>query len=238
MTFQDLLQTILRFLNFPEDASFADMRNFLLETGLCRYYLILSENEDKYYSLYSRQEVLARKAEGLPLDHCLSDAVEIIDENKTYSPLSDPRYAQERVVFPEDGDDSETGGATRFRKAFRSAVSWFRLFMAGCASGVVDTDTLNKFGSTRKLLMRFKNSKDPLNPILVPIGKGKEDMDDIIQRRVLTEWVYPFIFTDNGLELSRVRRCRNCGTYFLGRRASATFCTSKCRMAHYYASRS
>ncbi len=237
-TQKELLQTILRFLNFSEDATFSDMRDFLLETGLCRYELILSESENKSYSLYSRQEVLAREAEELPVNITLSQAAEPVDESKPYTLLTDPRFARERVIFPEDGDDSESGGTARFRKAFRSVISWFRLFMAGCASGVVDVETLNRFRTTRKLIMEFKAAKDPLNPILIPIGERKGELDDIIERRILAEWVYPFIFTDSGHELARVHRCRNCGQYFLGKRASATFCTTKCRMAHYYASRS
>lgn len=242
MTRNDLLQSILRFLNFPEDATFMDMREFLLETGLCRFELKLSGNESETYSLYSRQAVLARKAEGLPVGFDISLAAAPVDESKAHTLLSDPKDSRERIVFPDDGPDdgdgSESGETARFRRAFRSAVGWFRLFMAGCASGVVDVETLNKFRTTRKLIMEFKGTKDPMNPILVPVGKIEDEPDDIIERRILAEWIYPFIFTDNGHELSHVHRCRNCGAYFLGKRASATFCTTKCRMAHYYVSRS
>ena len=237
MAANELLQNMIRFLNFPEDAPFETMRDFLQKAELCRYELILSEDDQKSYSLYTKQEVLARRAEGLPVGLWLTEAATPIDENKTYTLLTDPAFARERVVFPEPGDNSETGGIARFRQAFRSALTWFQNFMAGCAAGSMDIETLNTHKTSRKLIMEFRPSKDPMNPILAPIGMSEDELDGDIKRRMLAVWVYPFIFAGNGRELSKVRRCQHCGTYFLGQRVSATFCTSKCRMAHYYANR-
>ncbi len=237
MTFNELLQNMLRFLNFPEDAPFKDTRDFLQKAGLCRYELILSEGENKSYSLYSKQEALERQARGMPVGSWLLSAAAPMDENKAHTLMTDPKIARERVVFPEDGDDSETGGSARFRQAFRAALAWFQEFMAGCASGSMDIETLNSHRTIRKLILEFRPSKDPMNPILAPIGMPEEEFDDDIKRRMLALWIYPFIFTGNGRELSKIRRCQHCGAYFLGRRVSATFCTTKCRMARHYASR-
>ena len=173
MTFNELLHSMIKFLNFPKDASFEDMRNFLQEAGLCRYEFILPGDDANSHSLYTKQEVLTRQAEGFPVGSWLSQAVEPVAESKTYTLLTDPKFARESVIFPEDGDDSETGGTARFRQAFRSVVIWFQDLMAGCAAGNVDIEALNTHRTTHKLIMEFRPSKDPMNPILAPIGMSE-----------------------------------------------------------------
>lgn len=246
MRVDETLQKIIHFLNFPADAPLEDMREFLQQAGLCRYELILPEDGHKSYSLYSRQEILARLEAGLPMDHWLARAAAPVDESGTYTRLTDPALARAGVAFPED-DGTADGGAARLRRAFQDVRVWFQEFMSGCAAGEMNVETLNAHGPRRNLLLEFRAARDRLNPVLTPVGlsglSGPADLaeeacDSDVKGRLLALWVYPLIFSGNGRELARVRRCRQCGTHFPGRRVSASFCTAKCRMAHHYAHRS
>ena len=111
--------------------------------------------------------------------------------------------------------------------------------MLGCSAGVVDVATLNKYKCTRALILEFQQTKNTMNPVLSPIGwrDGSKNSDGTIERLILSSWIYPFLFTANGEELSKIRRCRQCGIFFKGIRLSAAFCTTKCRMAWNYAHR-
>lgn len=230
MNTESLIQDILDVLNFPEDAPFEVTRNFLLEKALCRFELVVADDADRYYSLFSREEVIWRQAQGLPLSLPLLAAIEPIDENRTWTLLGDPRFYQDRVIFPETGQN----GADLTR-AFGTVVRWFQTFMLGCSAGVMDVATLNKFTSPRKLVLEFQQTKDTMNPILVPTGIREEETDGIVERKILESLIYPFLFSGSGDTLARIRRCRQCGTFFRGVRLHASFCTTKCRMAWNYA---
>ena len=99
----------------------------------------------------------------------------------------------------------------------------------------MNVDTLNTYRSYHEPRLEFRLAKDPMNPVLTPMALPESDMDDIIERKIITTWIYPFIFTGNGGELSKVRCCRHCGRYFASARQSAIFCDAKCRAAHHYA---
>ena len=233
MSGQDLFQNMLTFLNLPEEATLEDMRRFLQGAGLCHDELILGDDENKIYSLYTKAELSRRKERGDQVSFALSQTMEPVIEGKTYTLLSDPAYDRERVIFP-DVDDSAA-----VKQAFRSLVRWFQTFMLGCSAGVVDVATLNEYRCTRALILEFQPTKNAMNPLLVPVGWREElrNVDGVIQRMILSEWIYPFLFTANGDALSKIRRCRQCGTFFKGQRLSATFCTTKCRMAWNYTHR-
>lgn len=228
---RDIGQAILDFLNFSESASFEDIRSFLQGTGLCRRELILEEDAGRFYSLFSKDEVLERKARGLPLSVALERAA-AQKADESVPPLCDYRAS---VVFPRLGPDGDDGAP--LRRAFHSVVRWFRVFMLGCAAGVMDVDTLNAYASTRRLVLEFRSGKNSMNPVLSPTAMREDVVDGPIEREILARWIYPFIFTGNGHMVSLVRRCRQCGLFFKGKRLHASFCTAKCRMAWNYANR-
>ncbi|MDL2226529.1 hypothetical protein LJB86_02600 [Deltaproteobacteria bacterium OttesenSCG-928-M10] len=228
-----LITEMLELLNFPENPSLEDMRSFLIKYGFCHDELVLTEDESRYYSLLTRQEVLDRKASNAKVSYALSLATDPIDENRTYSILAgSPKEYRECVKFPEDDD------ALALKQAFKKVMVWFQTFMAGCTAGVMDVATLNKYKTTRALIMEFRPTKDPMNPLLAPVGLRDDGFDLPIERAIILSWIYPFIFSGNGKELAKMRRCRQCGKFFLGVRLSAAFCSTKCRMAYNYANRS
>lgn len=233
MSSKQLFKSILAFLNFPEDASVEVIRKFLQDEGLCQDVLILGDVEDKIYSLYTKAEVETRKAQGEVVSSELSHAIAPMEVGNAYYLLSDPKYYRERVIFP----DADSGEA--LKRAFRSIIHWFQTFMLACSAGLVDVATLNKYKCVRALVLEFQQTKNAMNPVLSPVGwrEGGRAFDGVIERMILSAWIYPFIFTANGEELSKIRRCRQCGTFFKGVRLSASFCTTKCRMAWNYAHR-
>ena len=232
MSNNQLIIEMLELLNFPEDGDLEGIRAFLITHNFCCDELVLTEDEGKYYSLFTRQEVLDRKASGMKVSYALSLATEPIDESRTYSLLAGSlKEYRERVKFPEDDD------ALALKQTFRKIVTWFQTFMAGCAAGVMDVATLNNYKTTRALIMEFRATKDEMNPILVPVGLRDDGIDLPIERAIILSWIYPFIFTGNGKELAKMRRCRQCGNFFMGVRLSAAFCSTKCRMAYNYANR-
>lgn len=233
MSAQNLFQSMITFLNFPEDASIEDIRHFLQGEDLCHDKFIFGDDEGKIYSLYTKAELATRTVRGERVSLELSAAAEPAEDGKHRTLLIDPTYYRECVIFP-DAD----GGAA-LRQAFRSLVSWFQTFMLGCSAGVLDVATLNKYRCVRALVMEFQQTKNTMNPVLSPVGwrKDLKNFDGVTQRMILSEWIYPFVFTANGEALSKIRRCRQCGTFFKGIRLSAIFCTTKCRMAWNYAHR-
>ena len=240
MTIEELIHNILAFLNFPEEATFIDIRNFLLEKNLCRFALIVGDDKDNHYSLFSKDEILASQSQGLAVSLPLSQATCIINETQTPTLLADPAYYQKRVIFPATatatttapgpGDEGDT-----LPQAFRNVIRWFQTFMLGCSAGVMDVPTLNRFKSTRKMVLEFKQTKDSMNPILSPVEMLEDGMDEPLEQKILSSWIYPFIFMNSGGTLAKIRRCRQCGNFFKGARLHATFCTTKCRMGWNYA---
>lgn len=233
MPAKKLYQSILTLLNFSETPSLEAIRAFLQHEGLCLDALILDDDKNTIYSLYTQEEVKTRKARGEYVSLPLSLAAEPEAESHPPTLLSDPAFYQERVLFPSTDDGA------MLQQAFHSVVCWFRAFMLGCSAGVIDVATLNKYKSTRALILEFQQTKNTMNPVLSPVG-WREDAKlytSSVERAILSAWIYPFIFTATGEELSKIRRCRQCGTFFVGIRLSATFCTTKCRMAWNYAHR-
>ena len=114
MPTKDLFQSMLAFLNFPENVSVVKVRKFLQDEGLCQDELILGDEENTIYSLYSQKEVEARKARGEPVSLSLLQAMKPVEDGKTYSLLTDPAYYRERVIFP----DADEGAA--LKQAFSS----------------------------------------------------------------------------------------------------------------------
>ena len=63
MPTKDLFQSMLAFLNFPENVSVVKVRKFLQDEGLCQDELILGDEENTIYSLYSQKH--AKREESL-----------------------------------------------------------------------------------------------------------------------------------------------------------------------------
>lgn len=232
---EQYIQNILDFLNFPEDASFEDIRNYLLEKEFCRFELVVKNDEETFHSLFFRHEVQERQAAGLPVSVPLSQAIRPVDDKQTYSLITDPAYYREHVIFPDPAPAGDGGAACK--AAFYTVVRWFQTFMLGCSAGVIDVATLNRFKSTRRLILEFRQTRDAMNPILLPIGMEENTVDGLLEQKILTSLIYPFIFNSAGDALARIKRCRQCGRFFHGVRLHASFCSTKCRMAWNYASR-
>ena len=236
MTDQKRLALITEFLNLQADSPFSSAKKILQESMLCRYILSFSGSGLKF-SLLTREKVMAvddnRDTSRYSINRLLSEMAPA-DETMKHSLLGKAAAMKEGIIFPEDTDQT-TGlrGRELLVQELFKAVVWFQAFMAGCEAGRMDTGTLNEFKYTKGVILEFKPSKNLMNPAL-SAAQLLDTQDDIIERKVLCNFVYPFLFSGQGNELSKVRRCRNCGTYFLGKRVSATFCGSKCRGAFYY----
>lgn len=229
MTSANLLDEIITFLNFPPKAGVDHIRQFIMGHKFGHDHLSLTGDEGKYYSLLTRAEVLARQEIGEKISPGLLAAAKPGPKKKGFSLSDDHQYS--RVFFPED-DDGQA-----LKEAFRSVVIWFQAFMEGCTDGVMDVATLNSFLPTSHLNLEFKTTLDMMNPVLAPVGLLADDLVLPLEQSILLLWIYPFIFNNNGQALTKLRRCRQCGTFFRGQRLSATFCTTKCRMAYNYAHR-
>jgi hypothetical protein len=236
MTDQKRLTLIIDFLNLKADSPFSSAKKILQDSMLCWYILSFSELDAKF-SLLTRAEVAKVEDERDTSQYSINrlyTEIAPVDGSMARTILGKIAIMKEGIVFPEDTDQA-TGqrGRELFVRELFKAVKWFQAFMAGCEAGRMDIKTLNEFKYTEGVTMEFKPSKNPMNPAL-SAAQLLDTGDDIIERKVLCNFVYPFLFSGQGNELSKVRRCRNCGTYFLGKRVSATFCGSKCRGAFYY----
>jgi hypothetical protein len=236
VTDQKHLKLLIDFLNLKEDSSFYSAKRILRDSMLCRYILSFSESNMKF-SLLTREEVAkvedGRDTSGYSLNRLRSEMASV-DESITRTLLSKIATMKESIIFPED-INTETGlsGRDLFIQELFKAVKWFHAFMAGCESGRMDIGTLNEFKYTKGIVLEFKPSKNPMNPAL-SAAELLDVGDDIIERKLLCNFIYPFLFSGQGNLLSKIRRCRNCGAYFPAKRVSATFCGSKCRSAFYY----
>ena len=236
MTDQKRLTLIIDFLNLKADSSFAYAGKILQESMLCRYILSFA-NSDRKFSLLTREEATKidddRDTSRRSVNR-LHTEIAPVDESATQTILGSLWAEKEGIIFPEDADaETELRGRDLLIRELSKAVKWFQAFMAGCEAGRMDIGALNEFKYTKGVIMEFKPSKNPMNPAL-SAAQLLDTGDDIIERKVLCNFIYPFLFSGQGNELSKVRRCRNCGTYFLGKRISATFCGNKCRSAFYY----
>ena len=236
MTDQQHTQLIIDFLNLEADSPFPDAKRILQESMLCRYILSFSAS-DKKFSLLARKEVAEvedeRDSSRTSLATLRTETAPVAETGRR-SLIGKIAAMREGIIFLED-IDPETGmrGQDLLMRELFNAVEWFQVFMAGCASGRMDVGTLNKFKYTKGVVMEFIPSRNPMNPAL-SVAELFDTGDDIIERKLLCNFIYPFLFSGQGNELSKIRRCRHCGAYFLGKRVSATFCSSKCRGAFYY----
>lgn len=236
MNCQRRLTLIMDFLNLEADSPFLSVANLLQDGMLCRYILSFA-NSNRKFSLLTREEVSliedSRDSSHWSINR-LRREIAPVDENVGHTILTRIATKKEGIIFPEDIVNTGIRGHDMFVRELFSVVEWFRIFMAGCESGRMDIGTLNEFKYTKGVIMEFKLSRNPMNPAL-SVAQLFDTGDDIIERKLLCNLIYPFLFSGQGNELSKVRRCRNCGRYFLGKRISATFCGSKCRGTFYYA---
>jgi len=226
------LKWILDFLNLKADSPFRHAKRVLRESSLCRY-VLESARTDRKFCLLTRREVAEAEDSQETSRQSLAWLRREVrpaeaNEIKTFLGMN------EGLIFPEDVD-AVTGslGQDLLVTELFKAVEWFRAFMAGCEAGRMDVGTLNEFKFTRGLLMEFRPSRNPMNPEL-SAAELLDMGDDLIERKLLCHLIYPFLFSGQGHELSKVRRCRRCGIYFLAKRVSAAFCGSQCRGSYYY----
>jgi len=129
------------------------------------------------------------------------------------------------TIFPEDVDAvMEIVGAESCVQCITDVMIWFRAFIDKCSNSVLDVETLNAYQSINLLQLKFGEGKNKMMPYF-----------ENIKRVIIRTMIYPFVFTNSGSELSKIRECRWCGTYFLWKRLSATFCSAKCRWAFHHA---
>ena len=236
MPYQHRLTQLSNFLNITEKTPFPDALKILRAGQLCRYLMRIS-GEDKEFSLLTRQETYDAHEESdthRPSLNMLKSALTADDPVQHRTVLTTFFDFKERIVFPDDIEDA-TGrhGQELFMAALFQTVEWFRSFMAGCESGHMDIQALNEFKHTKGVVMTFQPSRNPMTPAF-SVAELYDTGDDVIERKLLCNFIYPFLFSGQGSELMKVRRCRNCGLYFIGKRVSATFCGTKCRNTYYY----
>ncbi|CAK7043028.1 MAG: hypothetical protein DELT_02909 [Desulfovibrio sp.] len=230
------LKQLCDFINIEKETPFSSALKVLRDSRVCRYLLHIS-GQDREFSLLTRKEARDAHEESdvhrPSLSRLKSALTANIPENHR-TLLTDFSDLKERIVFPDDIEDA-TGrcGQELFMAALFQTVKWFRSFMAGCESGHMDIKTLNEFKYTKGFILEFQPSGNPMNPAL-SAAELYDTGDDVIERKLLCNFIYPFLFSNQGSELTKVRRCRNCGTYFIGKRVSATFCGTKCRNTYYY----
>lgn len=233
---QNSLNLLINFLNIKNTTSFACVLPILRTSRICRYVFCMA-GEKKKFSLLTRQEVLdAHEENDIHRPHLNTLKLALVNNDPTTkkSLLTNFSSIEEDIVFPEDIERiSGVLGQHLFMKSLLRAVEWFQHFMAGCEAGYIDVQTLNDFKFTKGFIMEFQPSKNPMNPML-SVAELYDTGDDIIERKLLCNFIYPFLFSGQGSELMKVRKCRYCGTYFIGKRISATFCRTKCRNSYYY----
>ena len=217
------LAMIVDFLNLENVRDVDTIKKFLVGSSLCDGELFLAEKSDpKYFGLATREAAI-------------KDPNHTLNWYTTEPPKS--LLGRPDVIFLDDVD-SETGlsGEQRFIELFSEVVLWFQRFMATCEAGQMDVATLNRFKSTKSLVFVFEPSSNKLNPSLKVIAQN-EPFDERIEVRILNKFIYPIIFSNAGKELLKIKRCRYCRRYFLGKRLSATFCSDTCRGGFHYANR-
>lgn len=225
------IKTILAILNMREDSSFAGLSKFLRQAGLCDY-LLITDNGQKIFSLFTMREAEKLEVkvyqEGGPIPPTEPGMLQLEQRLRKIAP-----NMRLQIIFPEDMGQS---GGQQAVRAFHQVANWFRAFINGCMAGRMDIAVLNRFKQTRGLVLEFTASANPLRPQL-SVAELNHTSDDLIERKILSTLIYPFIFSQKGGELARIRQCRRCGVYFKAARLSASYCSNKCRMEFHYLKR-
>lgn len=183
-----------------------------------------SHQQRTIYSLLSREELTAYvKKMGDDIPDEVINLGKIRDGQIFFSPGD-----EKEINFPED---AEVYGYHLLHR-----LEIFRLqiqeFVDKINNGYMDIPLLNKHLWDQYSWAEFRPTKNSLKPTLTIIrGEVFPNLD----RAVFDKYIYPRIFCGQGQDLAKIRKCRNCGSYFLGKRLSATFCSDKCRGAFHHA---
>ena len=226
-------------LNMTDGIKFAAMKAFLRQTKLCTYLLRLAEEKTEY-SLLTRQEAFESEHSRIDtlsqINLLYTAAIKHWEKETPKSILSMAGLeSAKNIIFPDDQVNGSFG-AEMAVQAFMRIVAWFRVFMSGCANGTIDVDTLNRFKHVKGVVLEFRPAKNSMTPALT-VAELHNTGDDVIERKILSHFIYPFIFSGQGNDLAKIKKCRQCGAWFAGVRLSATFCGSKCRNTFHYANR-
>lgn len=219
------LEDIVRLLNydFGEPAGEWDYKgtmDFLREKGLIKFFAKFYRGRVEF-CVFSRSEIkdyLEKMGNDAPYE---MRTLDISSEAGT--------RAGHHVVFPEDSRITYGGD---FLNEFNSMLLALQEFFNKLGDGFIDIIELNKHFYDQASFFEFKQTKNPLKPTL-SITRG--DNYPTLNRAIFDRYIYPRIFGGQVQELTKIRKCRNCGSYFLSKRLSATFCSDKCRGAFHHA---
>ena len=219
------LEDIIRLLNDDysgpaHDWSYKDTMNFLREKGLVKFFAKFYRGRVEF-SVFSRSEIksyINKMGEDTP--HEIKSLGTSIDTGVR---------AGHHVVFPEDSSVAYGGG---FLNEFRLMLISLQEFFDKLSDGFIDIVELNKHFYDESSFFEFKQTQNPLKPTL-SITRGENY--STLNRTIFDRYIYPRLFGGQVQELTKIRKCRNCGLYFLSKRLSATFCSDKCRGAFHHA---
>ncbi|MDL2266992.1 hypothetical protein LJC46_03275 [Desulfovibrio sp. OttesenSCG-928-G15] len=225
----DPIEQIIDFLNTPRPFSAQGVSSVLQKHELCKLTVSFGES-DKTFALGTRKEISSMRDDGLDIGNILRTALHSSIEPKSYL-----ASVFDSAVFFDDIDESSGAtGEERFLEAFGQTFTWFEQFMASCEAGKMNVSALNKYKATRHISFAFTAPpNNPMNPMLTPDEMG-EPYDERLESVLLVRFVYPILFGNKGRELTKIKRCLFCGTYFLAKRLSATFCSDTCRGGYHY----
>lgn len=220
---QERIDSLISLLNltppnaheFKEEISeYIRVRNTLRETNLC--YCTMFFLKEKPILIYTRAE--AQK----------------ILESESFG--SNPNIPYElKSAFSEKNVPiflDEAGSI--FYWAVTSFVNRLRTFVDKCIAGHIDITFLNTHLKHEEHSVEFSATSNPMRPTVCPTLPSNYGEDWEIETALCYRILYP-LSLDYKTPLSKIKRCRNCGKYFVSKRLSAAFCSDKCRGAFHYA---
>lgn len=203
----------------PKEETCKKVMGFLREKKLVKF--ILYGYRRKHFSVFSRDEVqdyVNNIGDNIPFE------MKMIHDDLNKSPHEDSY-----TFFPEDSSPY----GSDFLREFNDILFNLDLFFDKLNSGFIDIVELNKHFYDMDSQYEFRQTNNPLKPTL-EILRG-DNCFCTLDVLIFDRYIYPKIFSGKSQELTKVKKCRNCGDYFLGKRLSAIFCSDKCRGAFHHA---
>lgn len=224
---EDLVVLLNLFDNSHQiERNFKTVMDFLREKNIVKFFILFGSSQE-CFSVFSRAEgkkYLQDMGNEAPLEFGSVFNAAFLQEKENYN-----RYA---LIFPEDDLGGKLEYGRRFLTTLESAIIPFILFFERLGEGFIDLQFLNKYFFDAESIFELKQTTNPLKPT-VSITRG--NFFPIFERAILDKYIYPRILGGQVQELEKVRKCRNCGKFFIGKRLSATFCSDKCRGAFHHA---
>lgn len=221
MTEQDRIKILLDLLNIlppsslPEKGTEAlapSICSFLRESGLC-YYVLGSHNYN--LCLLTLEEAKHLREEGQELPYLVEKNLEKDDTNPSF--FLDGERNKNKVI-----------------DIIWQTVQGLRDFIDKCIGGTVDINYLNRVLPDEEMEIKFEYFGSPMRPVVCPRLPDYFGHDRGLETNIRFKLLFPLVLSHKS-PLSKIKRCRRCGTFFLGKRLSATFCSDKCRGAFHHA---